>query len=153
MSFSITIKAGDSYAYRFPVLEPKSNAEIWAEGGNTGGIEEYWADFAQWIADGNPSDESAFLNDRAPDVVHQRAMNLTGWTVRADMRDGGTKVADLDVRIESEEWGGMVINLPADLTSQFEAKTFDAQIEYSKDDGVLSSDVIKITVVKDVTYD
>ncbi|XAT57841.1 hypothetical protein GN241_11000 [Rhodobacteraceae bacterium IMCC1335] len=153
MSFSITIKAGDSYAFRFPVLEPKSNAEIWAEAGGSGGIDGYWADYATWIAAGNTADEAAFLKNRAGDVVSLRAMDLAGWSVRGHMREGGTKIADLDVRVESEDWGGMVLHLPASQTAEWDAKTYDAQIEYAKDNSVFSSDVIKITVQKDVTYD
>ena len=152
MSFALTLKAGDSYAFRFPALEPKPNAEVWAEGGGTGGIDAYWADFASWVAEGKEADEDAFLNDRAPDVVRQRVVDLTGWAVRAHMREGATKISDLDVQMETAAFGGLVMTLPAEQTETWEAKTYDAQIEFSKDNKVISSDVIKITVQKDVTY-
>lgn len=153
MSFALTIKAGDSYAFRFPALEPKANAEIWAEGSGAGGIDAYWADFASWVAGGKESDEDAFLKDRAPDVVRQRVVDLTGWSVRAHMREGATKISDLDVQMETAAFGGLVMTLPAAQTETWESKTYDAQIEFSKDNKVISSDVIKITVQKDVTYE
>lgn len=153
MSFILTIKAGDSYAVRFPAIEQKSNAEIWGEGGGTGGIDGYWADYATWIAAGNEASEEEFLKERAPNVVATRAMDLTGWSIRAHLRDGATKLADLDVQAEAVLHGGLVMILEPDLTATLDAKTFQAQVEFSKDTNVISSEVIRITVQKDVTYD
>ena len=153
MSFSITLKQGDTRAYRIPVLEPKSAAEVWAEGGGTGGIDGYWADFAAWIAGGGAGGMEAFLQDRAPDVVRNRVVDLTDFSVRCHMRSGGQKIADLDVRFESRPHGGLYLHFPAAQTAGFDIGTYTAQVEFTKGEQVVSSDIIKITIEGDVTYE
>ena len=152
MSFSLTIKAGDSYAFRFPALEPKTNVEIWSEKGHPGGISGYWEDFKAWVDGGNDEDEEAFLNDRAKDIVRHRITDLTGWSILAHMRDGSSLVDTLDVRAEVPQFGGLMMYLPATQTADWDAKTYQAQIQFSKGSTVLSSDIITIKVEKDVTY-
>lgn len=153
MAFSITLKQGDTKSFRFPVLEPKSSTEIWAEAGNTGGIDSYWQDFASWVAGGGSEDTEEFLKDRAPNIVRNKVVNLTGFSVRCHMRSGGQKIADLDVRIETVLYGGMVIHFPATQTQQFNPGSYTAQIEFTKGDSVFSSEAMTITVEGDVTYD
>ena len=153
MLTSITIKAGDSAAFRFPVLEKKPNAEIWAEGGGTGGITAYWADYDVWVKAGNTASEEEFLTNRAPGVVPHRLMDLTGWTILAHMRDpDGTLVRTLDVRAEAPLDGGLVLVFQAADTQKLTPKTYQGQIQFTKATTVISSDVFNITVEGDVTY-
>ena len=152
MSFVKNIRQGDSFSMRFTLKMPKPNVQIWAEGAGQGGIVEYWADYKTWVAAarGNESEE-AFLEERAPDVSRIYVPDLTGWTPKMDLRDGGNKIADLDVRFEAQESAGFVLSMTPAFTATLQVKTYASQLQLSKDDRVLSGAEAKFTVIGDIT--
>ena len=76
--------------------------------------------------------------------------DLTGWTLRSQIRDGNTLVADLLVTYVDRING--IYELSKSVTTTWPAKTLSCDIEYTMSSGqILSTETFSIACAADIT--
>lgn len=76
---------------------------------------------------------------------------LAGWSIRSQIRNGDTLVAELDVDVTDEAGGEFTLSYSGD-TSAWPLRRLETDIEYTDPDGnVVSTETYYISVLKDVT--
>lgn len=77
--------------------------------------------------------------------------SLTGWTIRSQVRNGDTLVAELDVDVTDEAACEYTLSF-AGSTSAWPLRRLETDIEYTNPGGqVISTETYYINVLKDVT--
>lgn len=79
-------------------------------------------------------------------------IDLTGWTVRSQVRDGDTLVQSLTYAVAVAADGQYTLTAPAASTASWPVKTLLCDIEYTSPGGtVTSTETFQIVVIRDVT--
>ncbi len=78
--------------------------------------------------------------------------DLTGWTIRSQVRNGSSLVAELSVIYTNPGAGQYRLTCPASVTHNWPIKLLDCDVEYTSPAGqVISTETFKIDVKADVT--
>ena len=78
--------------------------------------------------------------------------DLTGWSIRSQVRQGSTLVADLSVEYTNRPSGVFRLSAPPALTQSWPVKVLSCDIEYTTASGqVVSTETFEIDCKGDVT--
>lgn len=81
-------------------------------------------------------------------------VDITGWTIRSQVRRGKNLTAELTVAIIDAANGQFRLTAPASATETWKVDTHKCDIEFTQPAiGVTSSETFEVIVSEDVTYD
>jgi hypothetical protein len=88
-------------------------------------------------------------------TLNGQVQNLTGWTIRSQIRDGNKNLLkELDIVRINDSQGRFSLNATDVETRQWPPATFQCDIEFIDPFGfVVSSDTFNVNVVRDITRD
>jgi len=82
------------------------------------------------------------------------AVDISGWTISSDVRNGDTLIQSLTVAITDGANGVFSLSATPTETASWTLGTHSVDIELIDDsDFVVSSSTFTLTLVKDITYD
>lgn len=82
------------------------------------------------------------------------AIDITGWTIRSQVRQSGTLVSALTITVTNASGGLFTASATAATTDDWPIDVLDCDVEFTRPtDGVVSSQPFTITVCEDITRD
>lgn len=81
------------------------------------------------------------------------AADITGWTIRSQVRRGKNLTEELTVTITDAVNGVFTLAATAALTALWKVGTHVCDIQVTRPSGVTSSETFNVVVCEDVTYD
>jgi hypothetical protein len=80
-------------------------------------------------------------------------VDITGWTIRSQIRRGKNLTQELTVTITDAVNGVFTLVAPAVDTAGWKVDTHTCDIQVTRPSGVTSSETFNVVVCEDVTYD